>query len=211
MRITTPEDVLSFWFGSPVSDAADGRARMRRWFIDGPALDAEVRERFGEAVEAALRGELDGWMAEGPRGRLALVIVLDQLTRHTFRGTPRTWSGDAKAQALVLETIDRGLDAQLDYIERMFLGMPLAHSEDLAIQRRSVEYGSVVTTIAPPHLAELARAHREQMWKYYDIIARFGRFPFRNAVLGRTTTARETEFLAEFTLQRHAPRALAEA
>jgi uncharacterized protein (DUF924 family) len=207
MSVTTPADVLSFWFGSPVRDDADAQARMRRWFMDGRALDAEVKLRFGSTIEAALRGDLDGWVLD-MRGRLALVIVLDQLTRHAYRGTDRVWSGDAKAIALATEAIAQGLDLELDYLERMFLGMPLAHAEDIAMQRRSVEYGVRLAMTAPAHLARLVDAQREQTWKYHDIIARFGRFPFRNAVLGRSTTAEESAFLADFTLQRHAPRAL---
>jgi uncharacterized protein (DUF924 family) len=137
--------------------------------------------------------------------------VLDQLTRHVFRGTRRTWEGDAKAQSLAVDAIDRGMDSELDYVERMFLGMPLAHAEDVGLQQRSVEYGARVVPTAPAHLARLADAHHEQTAKYRDIIVRFGRFPFRNAMLGRATTAEESAFLASFSLARHAPRALAEA
>jgi uncharacterized protein (DUF924 family) len=209
MNLVTTEDVLAFWFGAPIVDADDATARMRRWFTEGPRLDAEITRTFGATIEAALRSDLDVW-ASCARGRLALVLVLDQLTRHVFRGTRRTWEGDAKAQALAIDAIERGMDAELDYVERMFLGMPLAHAEDVAMQRRSLEYGARTAATAPPHLARLAEAHREQTAKYRDIVARFGRFPFRNAVLGRASTADETSFLASFSLARHAPRALAD-
>src|SRR5437879_2062138 len=140
MNLTTSEAVLAFWFGAPVRDVDDAVARMRRWFPEGNLLDAEVRRTFGATIEAALRGDLDGWAADG-RGLLALVIVLDQLTRHAFRGTARAWEGDARAQALAVDAIDRGVDVELDYMERLFLGMPLAHAEDGALQRRSIEFG----------------------------------------------------------------------
>jgi uncharacterized protein (DUF924 family) len=205
----TPADVLDFWFGPPVTSESESLALLRRWFLDGPALDDEVKRRFTQTIEAALRGDLDAW-ADDPRGRVALIIVLDQLTRHVFRGTARTWDGDAKAQALALEAIDRGLDQTLGYLERTMLGMPLAHAENLGLQVRSAEYGQRVAASAPPHLARMASAQREQSSKYHSIIARFGRFPFRNSVLGRTTSSEEQAFLAEHTLARHAPRALAD-
>jgi uncharacterized protein (DUF924 family) len=136
MSLATFEDVLRFWFESPARDHEDARRKMRRWFVDGPALDAEVKARFLPTLEAALRGELDAW-ADAPRSRLALVLVLDQFPRDAFRGTPRAWAGDAKAQALCVDALDRGMDEDLDYVERAFLGMPLVHAEDLGLQRLS--------------------------------------------------------------------------
>jgi uncharacterized protein (DUF924 family) len=192
-----------------VRDTEEAIARTRRWFTEGSLLDDEVKLTFGPTIEAALRGELDAWAA-APRGRLALVIVLDQLTRHAFRGTRRAWEGDGKAQLLAIEAIEAGMDAELDYMERFVLGMPLAHAEDLAVQRRSTEYAARVAATAPAHLFFLAEAQREQSVKYEGIIARFGRFPFRNRVLGRASTAEESAFLAEFTWERHAPRPIAE-
>jgi uncharacterized protein (DUF924 family) len=210
MSVTTSDDVLAFWFEAPIVDADDARARMRRWFVDGPLLDGAIQREFLDTIEAALRGDLDGWAADA-RGRLALVIVLDQLTRHAFRGTSRAWAGDAKAQALALEGIAIGADGELEYMERIFLGMPLAHAENISLQRRSIEYTSRVAASAPAHLTPIAEIQREQSSKYERIIARFGRFPFRNAVLGRATTVEESAFLAELTPARRAPRGLAPA
>jgi uncharacterized protein (DUF924 family) len=199
--------VLQFWFGLPIRDLDDAMSRLRRWFTEGPLLDAEVKQAFGATIEAALRGDLDAWASDA-RERLALIIVLDQFTRHAFRGTPRVWAGDANAQSLALEAIDRGMDAGLGYFERTFLGMPLAHAEDLALQRRAREYAERTARAAPAHLARCAEVHREQAAKYESIIERFGRFPFRNAILGRTTTPEEAAFLVDFPL-RHRPQALA--
>lgn len=193
-EIASPDDVLHFWFGGPIADEADLLQRARRWFAGGEAMDDEVRARFGGTIEAALRGELDSW-AEWPRTRLALVLVLDQLTRNALRGTASAWAGDARAQALCIDALDRGLDATLGPFERVFLAMPLHHAEDVALQARSRAYAERLSTELP---ARLADGHLEQTAKYNAIIARFGRFPFRNAALGRATTAAETEFLAGF-------------
>src|SRR6187402_1577366 len=110
------DDVLRFWFDeAPV----DLKGRITRWFAGGPEMDALVNERFGATVEAALRGELDAW-ADTPRGRLALVLVLDQFTRNVLRGDTRTFSGDGQALRLAWDAFDRGLDRELAWIERLF-------------------------------------------------------------------------------------------
>lgn len=192
--IATPEDVLAFWFGAPAADADELITKLKRWFRGGPGMDEEIARRFGATVEAALAGELDTWR-ETPRGRLALVLVLDQLTRHCFRGDARSWAGDAKAQALAAEAIERGLDAGLAYPERIFLAMPLHHAEDLELQRQSLAYARKLAASLPPGLASVGAIHVGQCEKYNDVIARFGRFPHRNAALGRRSSAAELEFL----------------
>src|SRR5437016_993855 len=130
--------VHAFWFGdAPARDASGAQAKMRRWYRGGPAMDAEVREKFAPLVERALRGELDGWAAS-PSGRIALILLLDQFTRNVWRDDPRCYQGDPKAQQLAVEALDAGLDAQLSLEERQFLRMPLTHAEDRALQERSV-------------------------------------------------------------------------
>jgi uncharacterized protein (DUF924 family) len=195
--VAGPDEVLAFWFGEPITSEEDALARTRRWFQGGGAFDAEVRARFLGTIEAALRGELDAWSST-PSGRLALVLVLDQLTRNAFRGTPKAWSGDARALALALEALDRELDAELPFEQRVFLAMPLAHSENLRAQTRSHARSLALRPLAPPHLRRIAEAHVEQTAKYLDIISRFGRFPFRNPALGRATTPEEAAFLETF-------------
>jgi uncharacterized protein (DUF924 family) len=183
------QDVLSFWFG------AAGRPR-EEWFRASDAFDAEIRSRFGEALERAARGDLDDWRST-PRGRLALVVLLDQFSRNAFRGKPSAFALDPRARALALEGIDAGEDRGLPHLERSFLYMPLMHAEDTALQDRSVALFEELARAAPPELAgylesgaKFARAHR-------DIVARFSRFPHRNAILGRESTAAEAEFLRQ--------------
>jgi uncharacterized protein (DUF924 family) len=166
-----PEDVLREWFGDP-----------ERWWKQDAAYDDHLRKAYGEDVEAAIRGELDHW-AGTPRGALALVILLDQFARNIHRGTPRMYAGDEKALATCLEVIERGEDLSLSADERQFLYMPLMHSEDRALQQRSLE-----------KFRELGQS---LAWAEHhaDIVSRFGRFPHRNALLGRESTEEEIEFL----------------
>lgn len=192
--MVSPEDVLEYWLGDPAEDDDAMLAKMRRWFDGGTALDAEIIERFGATIEDAVSGGLDHW-ADTPRGRLALVIVLDQFTRHCFRGTARAYAADAKAQALALEALDRDLGAGMSPIERAFLIMPLHHSESLEHQRRSLAHARAVASTTRSLLSEI---HVEQAEKYNDVIARFGRFPHRNAILGRESTEEELAFMADW-------------
>jgi len=195
--VRTPEEVLEFWFGQPATTEDELMAKVKRWFMGGPEMDRDVRERFEETVDAALEGRLDGW-ANTTRSLLALVLVLDQFTRNVFRNDPKTYEGDAKAQALVVDALDRGLDTELDLLEAMFLRMPLVHAENLELQRRSTALANAVAATAPPLYARMCAMNTEQTVKYTNVIARFGRFPHRNAILGRTTTPEEAEFLKDW-------------
>ena len=121
----------------------------------GPEVDREITERFGDVLERARRGELDHWAAT-PRGRLALIIVLDQFSRNIYRGSPLSYSQDAKALELALEGIELGMDRELGAMERNFFWLPLGHSEDLAIHGRSVRHAQEEAANAPPHLRKLA-------------------------------------------------------
>jgi uncharacterized protein (DUF924 family) len=200
--IATPEEVLSFWFVSTPRDEQELMEQGRRWMAGGEAMDAEVRQRFGSTVEAALTGELDGW-ASTARGRLALIVVLDQFTRNYFRGDPRTYSGDAHAQALALAAVDGKEHEQLEPHERLFVFMPLLHAEDMTLQRRGLEYARSMLSLTG-HWRFMAEMHVEQTEKYNDIIRRFGRFPHRNELLGRESTADERLFLEDW-IQRAPP------
>ena len=191
------DEVLAFWFGTPATTAEEFGKKIKRWYMGGPALDAEIRESFGPLVERGLAGELDDW-AHTIRGRLALVLVLDQFPRSVYRNDPRSYAGDAKAQALALEALDRGLAKDLDVEQRNFLVMPLLHAENLALQERSVIELQAVFDAALPWQQEMLKMGLEQAHKYRDLIARFGRFPHRNAVLGRTSTKEEEQFLVDW-------------
>jgi uncharacterized protein (DUF924 family) len=202
--LATPEQVLDFWFGEPASTEAEVMAKAQRWFNGSQTMDSDIRVRFGDTIEAALAGKLDAW-ASTPRGRLALVIVLDQLTRNALRGQARTFAGDSKAQELALDAFDTGLDESLSTLERIFLSMPLLHAEDRALQRRSAELARRIAASAPPLYAKGFAMHIEQADKYLAVVTRFGRFPHRNATLGRPTTPEEEAFLLDWA-DKAAPR-----
>src|SRR6266487_5143465 len=208
-EIASPDDVLSFWFGAPLANEADLMTRMQRWFRGGPAMDEDIRRRFGPTIEAALRHELDGW-AVTARGRLALVLLLDQMTRSLYRNDPRAYAGDAHAQALSAEAFDRGIHRELGFIEGMFLGMPMVHAENLMLQERVARLAMELAAQAPPECRLMITMANEQTAKYLGIIRRFGRFPRRNAILGRASTPEEVEFLKTWS-EPQPPKAMRDA
>lgn len=187
--------VLDFWFGDGLVLGWPSQSRKELWFGGGAALDADVTQRFGEQVEAALRGGLADWETAA-LDRLALVILLDQFTRSVFRGQARAFSGDPRAQQLVRDALALGWDRQLPPAGRVFLYMPLMHAEDMALQDDCVRrFGQLVAQSGPRH-GESLSGHLAAAEEHRAIIARFGRFPYRNRVLGRTDTEAERDFLA---------------
>lgn len=196
------QEVHEFWFGREAAkEPAALRAKLSRWYQGGPALDDLIRKKFGADVEKALAGDLDAWAAT-PQGRIALIILLDQFPRSIFRDTARAFAGDAQAQRLALEALDSVL--LYSHEERQFLLMPLLHAEDPALQETAVAEMEAHVEAAPPELRELYSMGVEQAKKYRDVIARFGRFPHRNAALGRASTPEEVEFLKDWA-QKQAP------
>jgi uncharacterized protein (DUF924 family) len=182
-------DVLAYWFGSP-GDADYGRQRAA-WFNKNPEADAEIRSRFRALHQWAKGGLLDAW-AENPDSLLALILVLDQFSRQIYRDDPRAFATDSKALVLAETAVAQGVDRQLPPLQRVFIYMPFEHAEDLAAQDRAI---ALFDTLAAEStelasFADYARRHRE-------VIARFGRFPHRNAILGRTRSAEETADLAQ--------------
>ena len=147
---SAPDEVLSYWFPEEDIFEADretfGR-QMQWWFQGGTEVDKEITERFGVVLEQARTGELDHW-ADTPRGRLALIVVLDQFSRNVYRGSPLSYTQDGKALELAVEGIDAGMDRELSSMERIFFWMPLGHSEDLAIQDRVVSHQEEEAAIA---------------------------------------------------------------
>lgn len=172
------ERVLDFWFRE---------LSPRQWFGGGAELDLRIGEQFSIYLEHARQGACDEW-SNTPRGRLALIVLLDQFSRHIFRGTPAAFAQDTKAQKLAADGIASGMDRQLTFAERHFFYMPLMHAEDMELQALSVEKFSALKNEAEAVLG-IAKQHS-------SIVERFGRFPHRNAVLGRTSTAEEEAFLA---------------
>jgi uncharacterized protein (DUF924 family) len=197
----SPDEVLAFWFGEPPEDEADLLSKAVRWFRGGPELDREVTARFGGAVEVAVAGGLTEWEAE-PRETLALVLLLDQLTRNVFRNSPRMFDGDARAQRLALAAFADGSAQQLRWVERLFLSLPLLHSESLALHERDLEIAKSLAAEARLPWTAMSPMRLEQSGKYLDVVRRFGRFPHRNALLARASTPEEVEFLADWEAKR---------
>jgi uncharacterized protein (DUF924 family) len=194
--ITTPDAVLDFWFGAPGS-AAEVAARQRTlWFAKSAANDQIVAERFAETLVAAGRGELDDWAAT-PRGRLALIVVLDQFPHHIHRDHGQSFAYDALSLALAMEMIERGEDAHVTPIERVFVYLPLEHAESMAMQDWSVALYETLADEAAAAERQLFDGFLDYARKHRDVVARFGRFPHRNELLGRPSTPEEIEFLKQ--------------
>jgi len=194
--IADPESVLAFWFGSP-GPAVEVAGRQRTlWFGKSQANDRVVVERFAATLAAATAGELDHW-AHTPRGRLALVIVLDQFPHHIFRDRPQAFATDPQALAQCLAALAADDDRHLTPIERVFLYLPLEHAESLAMQERAVSlYAQLAHGVAADEQA-LFNGFLDYARRHCDVVARFGRFPHRNEILGRASTPDEREFLKQ--------------
>jgi uncharacterized protein (DUF924 family) len=181
--------VLEFWFGVPGS-AVHGSDRPE-WFRKDAAFDAAIREGFGAAIEQALRGELETWAAT-PESALAQVLLLDQFTRNAFRDTPRAFAGDARALAAARAMVGTRQDETLAPLRRVFVYMPFEHAEGIAMQDEAVRLCARLAAEAPETASFLDYAQRHRA-----IVQRFGRFPHRNAILGRRSTAEELDFLKQ--------------
>ena len=175
------ERVLAFWY--------EGNFNQRRksWFKKDAAFDERIRQLFGDDVEKAASGEYDD-LLESPEGALVLMILLDQFSRNLFRDNPKTFANDAKALKLAKAAIAKGLDKQLTTLQRIFFYLPFEHSENLDDQDRAVE---LCEAMGDADYLKYAILHR-------DVIKRFGRFPHRNKVLGRSSSKEEMEFLKTF-------------
>jgi len=192
----TPAPILEFWFGSDPDDAATAKAQGKLWWSKNPAVDAEIRARFGATVQAAAFGRCDDWTAT-PRGRLALIILFDQFPRNMHRNSPRAFAYDGMARKLALDGIAAKADQSLRPIERVFCYLPLEHSEDITHQDRCVALYEALAAGVPPELRETFTGYVDFAERHRAIIRRFGRFPHRNAALGRASTAEEIEFLKQ--------------
>jgi uncharacterized protein (DUF924 family) len=180
--------IVDFWFGAPGSPDRGNPRDV--WFRKDPAFDDVIRQRFGDAVNVAVAGGYGEW-SNTAGGALARVLLLDQFTRNIFRDTPRAFAGDARALATAEDAVARGLDRELEPHGRWFMYMPYEHAEDAAAQRRSLElFAALGADMSDPSPLLWAQKHA-------DVIFRFGRFPHRNAILGRESTPEEEAFLAQ--------------
>lgn len=187
-KMSPIEQILNFWFGNPES-ASYGKSR-KVWFSKDPNFDQDIRDRFLPDYEAAAAGKYNGWTAS-PDGCLALILLFDQFPRQLFRGDRRAFATDAQALATAQQAIAQDFDQALLPVQRVFIYLPFEHSENLEHQRLSVELFRQLSD--HPETADmLPYAVRHQ-----EIIERFGRFPHRNQILGRTTTPEEAEFLKQ--------------
>ena len=188
------DQILSFWFNHP-------GAPMPRWFQSNEAFDKEIGEKFSSLVEQARSAQLDSWVQK-PRSTLALLLLLDQFPRNIFRGTPESFASDAKAFNIATQAISRGDERQMSVLQQMFFYMPLEHSEQLISQVAAYSLFEGLVHRAEDgteeeKLAQRALGYAEQ---HKDTIARFGRFPLRNAILKRTSTQEEIDFLQDHPL-----------
>jgi uncharacterized protein (DUF924 family) len=195
--MTAPwQPLLEWWFGnadSPDEVAAD---KGKLWFGKRDSQDLEARERFGDWVEQALAGGLTEW-TQRPEGWLALVLLLDQLPRMIYRNTPQSFSGDLRAQALVAQGIAADFDRQLQPIQRTFIYLVFEHCENLAVQNEAVSRFMDLLAEQPETDRAVFADNLDYAERHQKVIARFGRFPHRNALLGRESTAEELAFLSK--------------
>ncbi|MFZ0565061.1 MAG: DUF924 family protein [Chlamydiales bacterium] len=187
---TEPGDILDYWFGDLEHRAQEPKQNSKKWFGGGKGVDNEIRALFYSTYRDAVFGRLNSWKAT-PRGRLALIIVLDQFPRNLYRESAEAFLADSLALSLALEGIKKGDDHYLLPIEQAFFCMPLQHAEDSQIQELSVQkFSKIAEETDSPSYLYYAMRHKE-------IIDRFGHFPHRNKRLNRPTTAEEEAFLKE--------------
>ncbi|MBT9566658.1 MAG: DUF924 domain-containing protein [Thiobacillus sp.] len=194
--VDQPENVLAFWFGPPGRAAEVAERKSKLWFGKSPENDLAVIDRFSTTLLAATAGQLDHWTST-PRGRLALVIVLDQFPHHIHRDQPQAFATDPPALAQSLAALAAGEDRKLAPIERVFLYLPLEHAESIAMQERSVLLYEQLAHEAAADERPLFDGFLDYARRHRDVVARFGRFPHRNAILGRPSTPDELEFLKQ--------------
>ncbi|HXF29527.1 MAG TPA: DUF924 family protein [Chlamydiales bacterium] len=189
-------EVLEYWFGSIKSPEDYPEAKAKIWFTRDDKIDNEIRNKFERLLLAASNGTLNSWK-NTPRERLALIILLDQFPRNIYRNDPRAFSFDSQAQWLTLEGIGRKDDLQLLPVERVFFYLPFEHAENLPLQRLSVQKFKEIRNQAPDCVKEKYDSYFDYALKHYVMIEKFGRFPYRNEVLGRKSTPNEIQFLKD--------------
>lgn len=189
--------ILDFWFGPLPDPSYFPEDKMEMWLNNSPEVDRQMRENYAEDVMHARRGEYNSWR-QTPRGRLALIILLDLIPRHIFRGTPQAYSSDPMARGLAIEGMQTGEDRSLFPIERALFYLPLENSEDMATQNMAVAAYQRLFAASPPAIKPVMQDFLIYALRHQEQIARFGRFPARNAVLGRVSSPEEILFLQQW-------------
>ena len=191
--IVGPADVVRFWFGSMAGGFADAEHR-KRWFRFDAAFDADIRQTFGATIEQGLEGRLTDWQST-PRGRLAFIVLMDQLTRNAHRGSASAFAGDPHALAAARDGVAAREDLALGIDERSFFYLPFEHSEAVLDQHTAVGLFTKLRDDSPRGKRRDTTSALRFAVHHRDIVLRFGRFPHRNALLGRESTAEERRFL----------------
>lgn len=190
----TAETIRTFWFGVDADDTTVAAQKSKLWWAKNDAADIEIRTRFQTSTLAAASGKLDAWAAT-PSGTLALILLTDQFPRNMYRGRPESFSFDPIALHWALHALEHGFDASLRPIERIFIYLPLEHAESLTLQLRAVQLYEKLLVDVPTEQQSAFSGFVNFAVRHRDVIARFGRFPHRNAILGRASTEEEVAFL----------------
>jgi uncharacterized protein (DUF924 family) len=188
------ESILGYWFGASTDEAEVIRDQSALWWKKNPRVDAEIRQRFEATLVAESRDELKSW-GDDPRGQLARILLCDQFPRNMYRDTAKSFAFDARARQLARAALDRGLDKCLRPVEKVFAYLPFEHSEDRQDQELSAQLFTSLPGEVAPALKSSFQFYLDFAHKHKAIIDRFGRFPHRNAILGRASTPEELEFL----------------
>lgn len=196
MLVQTIETVLTAWLGEQDEQGMSPPEQTARWYKKDPSFDAWLRETFASTWDAIMTGQCEHWLDE-PRGRLAYVLVLDQLSRNMFRGEAKMFAGDPRGLRAAQSCVARGADRELLGHGRVFLYLPFMHSEDLAMQDECVRLFSAFRDESSGALRAALESNVQYAHRHRDIIVQWGRFPHRNEILGRTSTPEEAEFLKQ--------------
>lgn len=190
------DDVLAFWFADALQHSAAESEQSKRWFAYDARFDAEILRRFGHLPEQAAAGNLDSWM-DAAKTALARLIVLDQFPRNLYRHDSRAFAFDKLASAGAQAAIERGFDKQLHPLQAVFMYLPFEHAEDIDRQDRAVALFEALQERAPAGAESRFARFTDYARRHRDVVARFGRFPHRNAMLGRAGTAEELAYLEQ--------------
>ncbi len=190
------DDILGFWFGGQEDDADVAKTQQSLWWSKNPAVDREISDTYKATLEDACRGDLADW-GNTARGMLALIILVDQFSRNIYRDDARSFSNDHLARDWCRQLLARRLDMELRYIERVFAYLPLEHSEDMADQDQCVALYTALGEQVPDRQQEVFAGFLEFAHAHRKIIRQFGRYPHRNEILSRESTAAEKTFLAQ--------------
>ena len=193
----TPGAVLDFWIGPAAEDYLAAQKRNKLWFIKSEKTDRLIQSQYEPVLQALAADQAAAWRDGGPRARLAAIIVLDQFSRNIYRGQAKAFAQDAMALSLAQDALDAGEDETLAELERSFLYLPFEHSEALEDQTRSVELFERLVQEARPAFKPICQSSLDYAYQHRDVIAQFGRFPHRNAILGRKNSPAEAIYLAQ--------------